>query len=547
MLDAIEAAIAGQRWEEALTATVGAWRDSRATELGDLVDVLTVRALVDPVPHRLDGFEEAWHERAQRTDDASTGALVASLGRTTYPQPNYTWPAIGKRLEKLTLRAPDPRIAQALTRLLVAPPSWAGRSHLDLYGSKRAQDLIVANADRRTVERIERDVPDEEYWTRQGRRAIAQSVVPRVRAALASYPVLDEETRARVLRCIARARPGKTDDALTASLLAAVHADPADDDARSVLADVLLERDEPRGEYIALALQIARGGRLTVTNRGRVGRLLAAHEPEWLGESFMQVLDRRVWHRGMLDRAILVARSRAPAAWEETENDPRAATLRVLDQGVTLATDLVAFASRPGLRGLRALTLQTRMEPSRVFFESVAGVALPNLTTLRLSTFSALHELDALVDVMGSSFPSLTRLELLALPAQGDAKLARALLDGESFARLTSVHLDAREHYTSRLDPRAFLPLLASSSHLREMSLTTPEVTITVTREEKGLSIELRSKGHGFDLLGDIRNVARLEVVGPGRLVDRKGFARMVKALAPGELVLPKGWSADGT
>ena len=60
-----------------------------------------------------------------------------------------------------------------------------------------------------------------------------------------------------------RAKKAVVDAAQTAALLAAVLAEPADDDARAVLADYLIAAGDPRGEFIAIQLELARRGNPT--------------------------------------------------------------------------------------------------------------------------------------------------------------------------------------------------------------------------------------------------------------------------------------------
>src|SRR5580704_11822771 len=69
-------------------------------------------------------------------------------------------------------------------------------------------------------------------------------------------------------------------------LLAAVLADPYDDPARQVLADALQERNDPRGEFIAVQLALARhdGARETVKTKplwDRFRELHSAHSAKW--------------------------------------------------------------------------------------------------------------------------------------------------------------------------------------------------------------------------------------------------------------------------
>ncbi|HEY1551044.1 MAG TPA: TIGR02996 domain-containing protein [Kofleriaceae bacterium] len=65
-------------------------------------------------------------------------------------------------------------------------------------------------------------------------------------------------------------------------LQAAIIASPDDDTPRSVYADWLLERGDPRGEFIALQLEHA-AGRSTRAKLVREGELLRAHGEAWGG------------------------------------------------------------------------------------------------------------------------------------------------------------------------------------------------------------------------------------------------------------------------
>jgi uncharacterized protein (TIGR02996 family) len=66
------------------------------------------------------------------------------------------------------------------------------------------------------------------------------------------------------------------------TLLAAIHADPDDDEPRRVYADLLLERGDPRGELIVLQLARAAGD-ATEAQVQRERALLNRHARAWLG------------------------------------------------------------------------------------------------------------------------------------------------------------------------------------------------------------------------------------------------------------------------
>ena len=94
------------------------------------------------------------------------------------------------------------------------------------------------------------------------------------------------------------------DDARARELLELIAAAPADDGPRRVLADYLLERENPRGEYIALSLEKSPSAEIVK----RRDELLAAHEVRWLSTLGHVVPASSVrWQRGFLASAELLA------------------------------------------------------------------------------------------------------------------------------------------------------------------------------------------------------------------------------------------------
>ena len=81
-----------------------------------------------------------------------------------------------------------------------------------------------------------------------------------------------------------------------AELLAQIYADPAADGPRLVYADYLQERDDPRGEFIAM--QILRRDPL------RERELIAAHGRAWIGE-LADVVDLRPEAETTFERGFL--------------------------------------------------------------------------------------------------------------------------------------------------------------------------------------------------------------------------------------------------
>ncbi len=102
------------------------------------------------------------------------------------------------------------------------------------------------------------------------------------------------------------AAPSQSEEAL----LAAVYAQPRDDGPRLVYADWLLERGEPRGEFITLQFK-QRERALSEAERRREQALLKKHGKQWLGAlapvlSFGKGYARTTFQRGFISTADII-------------------------------------------------------------------------------------------------------------------------------------------------------------------------------------------------------------------------------------------------
>ncbi len=96
----------------------------------------------------------------------------------------------------------------------------------------------------------------------------------------------------------------KADDEQVRGLRERIAADPSNDEPRHVLADLLMERGDPRGEFIQLQLAQAAGDRSERT-KGRLKILLGRHGRQWLPPGVREdsTFERGFLHTALLDRA----------------------------------------------------------------------------------------------------------------------------------------------------------------------------------------------------------------------------------------------------
>jgi len=159
-------------------------------------------------------------------------------------------------------------------------------------------------------------VPDEK--ARLTRRLRAVGPLPRVGAP----PSEEEAVTLAALRALLEAAP---DDAGAAAqeeeaLLAAIYTDPLDDAPRAAFAAWLSARGDPRGRFIDLQLQEARGEAPSREARREMKSLLKRHEAAWCGPLAERTLKRgRAFRRGFVASCVGRVRDEEPA-WSTVEH-----------------------------------------------------------------------------------------------------------------------------------------------------------------------------------------------------------------------------------
>lgn len=249
-------ALATSDFDGARDALIEAWRLRRDSAVADLVDAV-----------------------AGRAPDAVTATLAEVITpRVASTQANLRGVA----------GLDDPRVSRfaidALARLPFTTPSAEVLLHALLT-------IIEHREDRRLLAQL--DAIDAAVQTRIGRLAIRQGLTARLREVAEHLPELTlptAEEAALAVELAHRIEPLRRVERSADALLAEVYAHPEDDGPRVVLSDLLLERGDPRGEFIAL--QLARGDDDPPSDREQA--LLKQHGKAWLG-SLAPVL---TWGRG---------------------------------------------------------------------------------------------------------------------------------------------------------------------------------------------------------------------------------------------------------
>lgn len=176
-----------------------------------------------------------------------------------------------------------------------------------------------------------------------------------------------------------------------AGLLRAIHSRPRDDAPRRVYADWLLEREDPRGEFINLQLA-------SPSDPKRENKLLKAHGKKWLGPFQLKVLRKPVFKRGFVAGGVVMS-----AALPSASDLDEWATLDDLGYDFDGFSKLAA-----GCAFVKAVRAASRLSVNRAsnLLEQTGTFAVEHLVT------SVGDEDEFAALVASKSFPKLRRLEL---------------------------------------------------------------------------------------------------------------------------------------
>ena len=326
----------------ALVHLLSAWRTYRDPRLAGAIEMVSIRLPgTRPSGRSIEVKQTAWLAMANNSAPSAIGPLMATLDDTG--KANH----LRDRISAIAERDPDPRIAARLVALIERPPYWDESGVMVI---KAALQVIVANYDPRQLVALDRIIAHGVGAGTSVTRFIAAHL-PKYRSALAKkcegFPIVaDPSVLTEIEGFIVVPQQ-------EATLITAVYANPEDDEPRSVLADVLQRRGDPRGEFIALQLARARGGPRTKRER----TLLAANrERDWIGPIEPLILKKSAaFERGFLSRCAL--HSQEQSLFETMVDHPAWRTLTELNVARTTFETSSLVAKMPALRVLRGASV----------------------------------------------------------------------------------------------------------------------------------------------------------------------------------------------
>ena len=312
--------LAARKPEEALGPLLAAWRACPDASLGELIDRVSAQVsrpeLTGSAKQRHEQFTAIWKKK----DPADIGRLYACLGEGQIAH-------FVAQLDMLEELPADPRFTARALQLLQKPSATSSSS---FPAWRRLFNQLARNQDLRAVPALKAlDFlailgANQEYSARFFEEKNAKTIAALEKVKASALQASD----VAIVKELLGAQQASTRD--TTSLEAAVYAAPSDDAPRMVLADALLEKGDPRGEFISLQLEASRR-RLTAAERWREYDLLEAHRDAWLGpltlalDEWNEIVEFR---RGFVD--TLAIASDKPHTHKVISESPQFKTVRTL-------------------------------------------------------------------------------------------------------------------------------------------------------------------------------------------------------------------------
>lgn len=282
-LAAAVTAVRAQKLEDALALLLSAWKREPSDALATAIELVSSRLKVPPVLRgKTKEALTAWTARATAAKPQDRPALLAAFADASSSD-------AGKRLALLKTWMPDPRVDAAIVELLERVPYRATSTRpfwISLF------ELASSMTSHRAIRRLDGLAADGVAATMKSWLETKLQTLRDELSHITSSPEPPEVTEILAMLGPKKLSIGSTN---LEALLGAIYDAPDDDAPRLVLADALLERNDPRGEFISL--QLRPSDRET---KARERELLQLHGKQWLGELAPIVLADYVFARGFL-------------------------------------------------------------------------------------------------------------------------------------------------------------------------------------------------------------------------------------------------------
>jgi uncharacterized protein (TIGR02996 family) len=312
-----------------LDALLRFWRTNRSPAVASVIEQVN-QFLVGGVKasHASDAhsFQREWLKNAQRPNALQLGFLLETLTMRLPRLPlsgDETF--FAARVQALHRLGPDSRVSQKLIGLVLSGRyQVADESRfVTLFGTP-----MQLGVDARQANRLQQALLFPSSKIENVRRFQATYFHQLIQACEA-HPSRLEPCLERAWQNLVDVTPASASSSDEEALLAEVYRHPADDNTKQIYADALLERHQPRGEFISLQLL----DRPSVEAEKRARALLKAHENVWLGPLAL-VLRNTHFERGFLHSAELERNAVADeGTWiEATQHEPLS-TLSSLRKG----------------------------------------------------------------------------------------------------------------------------------------------------------------------------------------------------------------------
>jgi uncharacterized protein (TIGR02996 family) len=330
------AAVKANRVAGALAPLLAAWRTQPSDRLSEVIEMVSLRTRTPaPVRGKTAAAIAAWDEAAAKAGPHDLPGLLETLADVRSGE-------AAKRLAVIAGHMPDPRVDAALVDLVHAVPYRATATkpfwtELFALASNITDARALVRLDTANADGVAATMAS---WLRTRIATLREDTAWKRKATSAASPVLDE------IADLLGPRKASIGTLNLDALLHAIHDAPGDDAPRLVYADALLERGNPRGEFIAL--QIRKPGDREARRREK--ELLDQHGKQWLGELAPVIMAGYVFERGFLAECRIDNRHLDRV--KKLVGHPGWATVRSIEGSALIAL-------HPSMKALRELSFRS--------------------------------------------------------------------------------------------------------------------------------------------------------------------------------------------